>query len=369
MTATRTRNSAAIIIGNGLSIAMNDALRLDHLTRDFLDSHAAEREDLDRLVAGIHLGSVDPAHDFEGLVAGLESAEEVISAFMGLARGATHPQLREAAELLERNGVPALARRLYYAYCAEVLDAIGEAARGSLPGGVVGFADWLKATYEAHDGMGLFTLNYDVLLERMLVDENVLGLKHALTDFFSGLEDRQQLFELVPGREQVLGRLFYPEDPVVRPIELHHLHGCLTHFRMLEDGTVWKFDASGVRGIGVYDHLMDAEEAAFAPSVILGSRKVEKAREWPFSYAFLSLEQEARAARTVVVAGYSFRDEAVNARLSAAASSAERRWIVINRKKDPAEAEEFKKRVSELLGVRTIEFALDGFEGGLPEIG
>jgi hypothetical protein len=360
--------SLAVLVGNGLSIAVNDSLRLDRLTADFLDRHAADRDDLERLVAGVNLGPVAPTEDFEGLVAGLESAEEVIGAFMGLARRVDHADLREAADLLDRKGVPALARRLYYAYCAEVLDAIGEHAKGPLPDPAVAFGQWVKAMYQAHGRMGLFTLNYDVLLERMFVSENVLSLRPALTDFFSGLEDRQEWFQLVPGAGSILGRLFYPEDPVDRPIELHHLHGCLTHFRM-NDGAIWKFDSSDVRDLGVYEHLMSAEAAEFAPSVILGSRKVEKSREWPFSFAFLSLEQEARASRTVVVAGYSFRDEAVNARLAAAAASAEKRWIVVNKKEDEAEAEEFRDLVTGKLRPAAPEFALRGFALDLPEVG
>lgn len=364
-----TGSSISVLVGNGLSVAANEALRLDRLTEQFLASHASDRQDLERLVAGLNLGTLDPARDFEGLVAGLESAEEVISAFMGLARGVAHPQLREAADMLERHGVPALARRLYYAYCAEVLDAIGEQAKGPLPGAVLDFGEWLKAMYQAHGRMALFTLNYDVLLERMLIDDNVLGLKPALTDFFSGLEDRQRPIELVPGRGPILGRLFYPEDPVNRPINLHHLHGCLTHFRMHDDGSIWKFDSSDVRALEVYGYLMGAEAVPYAPSVILGSRKVEKSREWPFSYAFFSLEQEAREARTIVIAGYSFRDETVNARLSGAAASADRRWVVIDLREDAADIAEFEHRVSGLLRPAKVEFVLGGFGAGLPDVG
>jgi hypothetical protein len=70
------------LVGNGLSVAANERLRLAALTASFLDAHADDRDDLDRLLAEVDLGAVDPATDFEGIVAGLESAEEVVSAFM-----------------------------------------------------------------------------------------------------------------------------------------------------------------------------------------------------------------------------------------------------------------------------------------------
>src|ERR1700674_1994185 len=69
-----------VLIGNGLSIAVNPDLRLDVLTRKFLERHSADREDLDRLLAEVRLGGFDPETNFEAVVAGLESAEEVVAA-------------------------------------------------------------------------------------------------------------------------------------------------------------------------------------------------------------------------------------------------------------------------------------------------
>ena len=93
-----------------------------------------------------------------------------------------------------------------------------------------------------------------------------------------------------------------------------HLHGCLTHFRSARSGNVYKLDVSDVRNYDVYGRLARAEEVVYRPSIILGSKKVQKAQDWPFSFGFLSLETAARSAATIVIAGYSFRDEAVNRR-------------------------------------------------------
>jgi hypothetical protein len=361
-----TRADLVVLIGNGMPIAVNPSLRLDVLTRSFLERHADDRADLSRLLSEIRLGDVDPELDFEGVVAGLEAAEEVVTAFMGLAGRSSHPDLQAAAALLTERGVPALIRRLYYAYCAEILNAIGEGARVGLGPDVLGFADWLKELYQAHGQMGLFTLNYDLLIERIFVNDDVLGLRPALTDFFSGLESRMEQVTVAPDSPSMLGRLFYPEDPPGRPIQLHHLHGCLTHFRRRSDGAILKFDSAAVRDARVYERLSVAEETDFTPSVILGSRKVSKSREWPFAFAFLELEQRARSARTIVIAGYSFRDEAVNSRLQAAALRGERRWIVIN-KKAASEEDEFREQVEAVLSLARPEFVLDGFAGPFPE--
>jgi hypothetical protein len=101
--------------------------------------------------------------------------------------------------------------------------------------------------------------------------------------------------------------------------------------------------------------------------VILGSRKDEKSREWPFAFAFLSFEQDLRAARTVVIAGYSFRDDAVNARLTAA-SREDRRWIIINRKTDDAARNRYRATVEGVMPNADPEFVFDGFEADLPDV-
>lgn len=355
-----------VLLGNGVSVAANPDLSLAALTQSFLDAHADDRDALDRLLAEVDLGAVDPVRDFEGIVAGLESAEEVVRAFMQLAARVAHPDLQEAAAILRDRGVTSLVRRLYYAYCAEVLQAIGELTRGDLAPAVVTFGDWLKAMYLTHGSASIFTLNYDLLLERMLIDDNVLGLKYSVTDFFSGLPARMAALPLGINNAGIQGRLYYPADPPARPIHLHHLHGCLTHFRDVTTNGVYKIAASDLRDHDIFDRLAQAEETDFVPSIILGSRKVEKSREWPFSQAFLALEESARTAATVVIAGYSFRDSAVNARLRNLLFP-EKRWIIVNQKPDDAAAADYTAHVREVVGDVEVEFVLDGVGGTLPE--
>jgi hypothetical protein len=105
------------------------------------------------------------------------------------------------------------------------------------------------------------------------------------------------------------------------------------------------------------------------PSVILGSKKAERALEWPFSHAFLALEQEIARARTVCIAGYSFRDEAVNDRLCPKLAGVER-LIVYDYAPDDRAWRAFRRRVRAALRpagrTPTIEWYRDGFAGGPP---
>jgi hypothetical protein len=168
------------------------------------------------------------------------------------------------------------------------------------------------------------------------------------------------------GGSEVRGLLYYPADPPLRPIHLHHLHGCLTHFRELETNSVYKIAAADLRAHDIYGRLADAEQSAYVPSVILGSRKVEKSREWPFSQAFVALEGTARSAATIVIAGYSFRDDAVNMRLRNLAVP-EKRWIVIDHR-DSETAHGFMAAAQDVIGDVGIEFALHGVGGSLPDV-
>ena len=132
-------------------------------------------------------------------------------------------------------------------------------------------------------------------------------------------------------------------------------------------GNVFKVAASDLRDHDVFGRLAAAEASDYTPSVILGSRKIEKSQEWPFSYGFLSLERDARAAATIVIAGYSFRDRAVNARLRNL-TTPEKRWIVIDRAPTPAAANDFTGAVRDVVGDGQVEFVLDGFGGALPSV-
>jgi hypothetical protein len=141
----------------------------------------------------------------------------------------------------------------------------------------------------------------------------------------------------------------------------------LTHFRDIGTNNVYKIAASDLRDHDIFGRLAQAEETQLVPSIILGSRKVEKSREWPFAVAFLALEERAKAAASIVIAGYSFRDAAVNARLRNLVVP-EKRWIVIDYRVDDAAAGDFRANVRDVIGDVEVEFVLDGIGGVLPEL-
>lgn len=53
----RPLDDLVVLVGNGLSIATNPDLRLDALTKAFLERHGDDREDLDLLLAEVNLGA------------------------------------------------------------------------------------------------------------------------------------------------------------------------------------------------------------------------------------------------------------------------------------------------------------------------
>ena len=356
-----------VLAGNGLSIAHNPDLRLSVLTEQFLQAHASEGG-LQRLLKEMGIEDKAASGDFEVVFGAVEAAEGVIQALMDLAAESPLSALQEAARVLRENDVSSVLRHLYYSYCAQILASIGDLARTEISKPVLAFGDWIKQMHARYRQTSIFTLNYDVLVERMLLSEDMLGLAASLTDCFSGIPDRRRQIELVPGADVVDCGLFFPyEPPRHRSIYLHHLHGCLTHFQDRQTGEVFKVDSTAVRTLGVFEYLAK-NPGPFVPAIILGSRKVEKSTRWPFEFAFESLREAMRSAHVVCISGYSFRDAAVNERLTTAAEQNKpgERWIVIDRQRD--KAEDFRARVEAVLPGIGIEWYLDGFEGALPPI-
>ena len=81
----------------------------------------------------------------------------------------------------------------------------------------------------------------------------------------------------------------------------------------------------------------------------------------------MSLEQAARAATTIVIAGYSFRDIVVNNRLRNL-TTPEKRWIVIDHRDTDEAAQDFKDTVHNVIGEVEAEFVLTGFGSPLPDV-
>ena len=358
---------ALVLVGNGLSIAANPDLQLERLTRNFLERHK-EYRGLEQLLRELRISREEAEKDFEVVVGALEAAEGVIAAFMELAHTSPIEAVQTAGRTLEQAGVPDVIRTLFYAYCAEVLASIGELTRASVPDPVLRFGDWIRDIQASFRLVGLFTLNYDVLLERMLISDDILGMQELLTDYFSGIPERQQRLDLVKG-QTALGKLFYPYDPPkARPVRLHHLHGCVTHFHDLDSGHVFKVDSREIRESKVYDRLAAGEPSRFLPAVILGAQKTRKVAEWPFEFAFESLRECLRSANLVAIAGYSFRDDAVNELLTMAAGTRpRRRWIVVDRRSG-TDAEAFRAKAQGVIKGVELEWCLDGFEGDLPSV-
>jgi len=353
-----------VLVGNGVSIAANPNLALDRLTERFLARHNADAG-LNHLLDSLDIPREEARRDFERVIGGVEAAEAVIRAFMELSEASPISAVREAGALLDDAGVPDAVR---HAYCSEVLHAIGELTRQNIAPSVLRFGEWLNSMHEWHGQTAIFTLNYDVLLERMLINADILGLAGRLTDYFSGLPDRQREIELVPGEPAVVAKLFTPTDPPDRPVRLHHLHGCLTHFHELDTGNVLKVDSALVRDLGVYQRFGDGDTGGFLPAVILGSQKARKVTDWPFEFAFEALREALRSADVIAIAGYSFRDEAVNIYLrNAVARRAGRRWIVIDQR-DADDSQKFERRVVSVLPDTDIEWCLDGLQGELPQV-
>ncbi|HEU4656733.1 MAG TPA: SIR2 family protein [Capillimicrobium sp.] len=351
----RRSPSFVALVGNGLSVAANPELALDRLTRRLV----AGNEELRRLVESTT--TTDAATDFEIVIGHIEArlaeAEHVAVSLIA------EEGLHTARALAFKSTAEALWGGLYLDYCGQVLNAICDLTTGALPRRVVAFGTWLRRMHRIHGQTAIYTLNYDVLLERLLFDGR--GLKGEVSDLFSGLRDREEWVHPYPGCPPLLARPFDPVSAPPRAVRFHHLHGCVTYLEAVGTDDVLKLTHKAIREHNVFGEMKQLDTPRYRPCVILGSGKAERAAEYPFVHGFRALAEDAQSVSTLVIAGYSFRDEPVNVLLREAAQHAER-VIVIDRREDPLDRARFQRDVSNLLSREILEWHLDGITGNIP---
>jgi len=201
------------------------------------------------------------------------------------------------------------------------------------------------------------TLNFDLLLEHCLLNDDMLDLRNDMTDFFQPYDGAPDAWwpADVPAYE------FEPGMTTDRTVRLYHLHGSLAYLMHRPTSQVFKMRAEHVRGAHVYDERLPAQArpSTWTPAVIIGGRKEMKAAALPYSFAFAQLRRSVTdpEVEVAIVLGYSFNDPHVNAVLSGAHNNL--RWIVIDHQaRDNREA--FSERAVRALGSENVEFHFNG---------
>lgn len=344
--------NVCFLVGNGLSVAVRPALTLPSLRNAFLAQlPLADTAFLAQL-------GTDPAVDLEEILANIEILRDSLHAIRSLGGALASQALQEVAQAVTHTQLDARLDALYYAYCSVVLQRLGQAwnpeeVRQRLEHWLGNVGAWLHAAQETE----FFTLNFDLLLEHCLLNEDMLDLKYKMTDFF-------QPYDGAPDHwwpSNVPAYQFVPGIATDRPVRLYHLHGSLAYLIRRATSEVFKMRAEDIRDARVYDQLLPGQPlpAAWTPAVIIGGRKERKAISLPYSFAFEQFRRSVTDHDTevAIIVGYSFNDPHVNAVLRTRHDAL--RWIVIDQEA-PADQPAFSERARAALRSDNVSFHFAG---------
>ncbi|MEO7215970.1 SIR2 family protein [Mucilaginibacter sp.] len=359
-------NIPLFLFGNGLSIALSPVFSLKAITESFIKNlEGDEKLFLTELCGGNESLNFD---DFEENFSKLEDAYNSVVKYNQFIKSAVgqkflakfnlvDPRLEQHREII---------KSIYNKYIYQILGLIiGNVRKTAIQEKLGPFTKFLSEELNGADKGFVFTLNYDLLAETIMLDE--IGSEN-FTDFCSATHvfkgTNIEKFDFDPA----LNNHKYGEDYSDKTIELHHLHGSLSLFYDFERNKAIKFRSEDIFKYDIYNNI-DKENWSLYPAIITGGGKSLKINEYPFEYyfrVFKDLSTYGKYTKLYIV-GYSFRDDHVNDLIKRWISSVQdypEGLLIVDYKSDRGAQEAFKKYVKKALKLRdTIPDACFAFGG------
>jgi hypothetical protein len=370
-----------LVVGNGLSIAANPGFALPALTtavRTRLDAieigERSAREHLD--VIGQRLeadGQQSPlGSNFERLIGPLDRLQGLIGVELGAIIGALRPDLRQPLD-----EVAGIVRALYTSAVGAVLAEVDALEPGAQLGPFQTVIQWATSGLGDSDQLAIYTVNYDPLLDRALLElrEEVVGRffkrrRYALADEFSGLPNDQVPLTLAQDTQPVVAFARRAEPFVrARAVDLIHLHGGQHWFRA-RNGVIFKATLNELRARDLYGHWTRGEPTSVEPAVVLTDQKTQAVLRSPFVDAYTRLRHDLQQADRVAIVGYGFGDEPLNARLRRAFGGPRpvgSKWLISRNTCPPAQQGEMLAGMAHALGLPPASLP-EIVMRGLPEV-
>lgn len=312
--------NAAVLVGNGLSIAFNSELNLASITKEMISRMESATEDGDKVVhamneiarRAVSEGEVTD-EDFEKLVGAFDSQVLTLDELSKLADLVAS----EDADLQKSiQDVAAFSQKVRDKGISYVLEVIMERSRG----------DWtlhdemhqlVQAIIEKFNGtVYIGNLNYDTLLLSALkaVNAPMSDMAHGF-DRFPILvkdEDNPEDAGVSYSVTRLRTELNFPVGPSYR-VRLLHLHGSLTFWRSTQNNLHFKAPVEVLRNHSMWAGLRKADPK-WRPAVVLANQrdKAHHVGRYPFKLAYEAFQEGLREAQHWLIIGYSFRDACVN---------------------------------------------------------
>ena len=242
--------------------------------------------------------------------------------------------------------------KIYRKYIARILEIIhGNVHLDAIERKLGGFTEFfIRNLKESKKGF-VFTLNYDLLVETILLEK--LGTDY-FTDFCftsNKLKDTNiPKFDFNPKRNEE----HYTETQ--RQIELHHLHGSLSLFYDYSRNRATKLKSGDIGFESIYKKIYE-ENLPLIPAIITGGGKSDKIVQYPFEFYYRALKDicDFGEASKLYVIGYSFRDDHINDLISRWTKNVKdytKGLLIVDYKISDEEKESFKAEVRKAIKKR-----------------
>lgn len=312
--------NAAVLVGNGLSIAFNSELNLASITKEMISRMESATEDGGKIVHAMNEiarravsdGEVTDG-DFEKLVGAFDSQVLTLDELSKLAELVA----TEDAELRKSiKDVATFSQKVRDMGISYVLEVIMERSRG----------DWtlheemhqlVKTIIDEFGGtIHIGNLNYDTLLLSAMKAAHapMSDMGHGFSQFPIQVKDEENPDD--EGTTYTVTRLRsvanFPVGSKYR-VRLLHLHGSLTYWHSIKEDLHFKAPVELLRNHQMWAGLREGEPK-WRPTVVLANQR-DKAHHvglYPFKLAYETFQEGLRESQHWLVIGYSFRDTCVN---------------------------------------------------------
>lgn len=321
--------SKVILTGNGLSVGLNNEFGLENITKKFYKKLTEEHQKfLEHHMEKIRKDEYIQT-DFEEGIASIEQVHDSLNSYVDFLKNQKEGKRFLEIENLRTEDLEEhlnKIKEIILSYTKSIVEIIdGNVYWRQIDEKLSGFNNWLKNILGDKNVIDLFTLNFDLLLETILLE--IVG-SNKLTDFHArrGTYEQYDKFNFDPQASL--------SDSGNRRIRLYHLHGSLSSFQRLSDGRLFKLRTEDIRLSDIYS---DLNQNDIFPSIITGGFKSQKVQRLPFSFYYSKFKEKMmnieQLCDELYIIGYSFRDEHINNAIS------ER--LKLNRGKNPIKLKEF----------------------------
>ncbi|MBY0009646.1 SIR2 family protein [Paenibacillus typhae] len=302
-----------LLAGNGLSVALSSEFSMPNITRKFFE-HLGEEH---RRFIEHHMMDKLNLVDFEECIAIIEKLYDALHFHQSFyTNGITGEKVLSAnnlniIELLKHeNSI----RESIHTYMAIILNIVNwNVKKHSIDSRLKDFVKWLDSIIKEQNQVELFTLNYDLLLESILIDL----APHKFLEYY---HQAGQWFSV----NKAVSRYYFNPDKVKKQrhkqecnTRLYHLHGSVSSFKDLKNKKIFKVKNDVIKKHDIYHRI---SELMIVPSIITGGRKTDKIKETPFDFYYdqfvRMMNDRTDLCEELIIVGYSFRDEHINSAIA-----------------------------------------------------